>query len=81
MKIKGMRWWIVALVFLAAVLNYVDRQTLSVLAPTIQADLHMDNRDQPRRSSPASNELLKALELIPHAQFLQSFLWGVLIGP
>jgi ACS family hexuronate transporter-like MFS transporter len=45
MKIKGMRWWIVALVFLAAVLNYVDRQVLSVLAPTIQADLGMDNRD------------------------------------
>lgn len=45
MKIPGMRWWIVALVFLAAVLNYVDRQVLSVLAPTIQADLGLDNRD------------------------------------
>ncbi len=45
MKIKGMRWWIVVLVFLAAVLNYVDRQTLSVLAPTIQADLNMDDRE------------------------------------
>lgn len=45
MKIKGMRWWIVGLVFLAAVLNYVDRQVLSVLAPTIQADLGLDNRD------------------------------------
>ncbi|HEX5791504.1 MAG TPA: MFS transporter [Luteolibacter sp.] len=45
MKIKGMRWWIVVLVFLAAVLNYVDRQTLSVLAPTIQEDLKMDDHD------------------------------------
>lgn len=45
MKIKGMRWWIVVLVFLAAVLNYVDRQVLSVLAPTIQADLGIDDRD------------------------------------
>jgi MFS transporter, ACS family, hexuronate transporter len=45
MKIKGMRWWIVVLVFLAAVLNYVDRQVLSVLAPTIQADLGLDDRD------------------------------------
>ena len=33
------------MVFLAAVLNYVDRQTLSALAPTIQADLGMDDRD------------------------------------
>ncbi len=45
MKVKGMRWWIVVLVFLAAVLNYVDRQTLSALAPTIQADLGLDDRD------------------------------------
>jgi ACS family hexuronate transporter-like MFS transporter len=44
MKIKGLRWWIVALLFGAAVLNYVDRQTLSALAPTIQTDLGMDDR-------------------------------------
>ena len=45
MMIRGLRWWIVSLVFLAAVLNYVDRQALSALAPTIQADLEMDDRD------------------------------------
>jgi len=39
-----LRWWIIVLIFLAAVLNYVDRQTLSVLAPTIQQDLRMDDR-------------------------------------
>ncbi len=44
MKIKGLRWWIVALLFGAAVLNYVDRQTLSALAPTIQHDLAMDDQ-------------------------------------
>jgi ACS family hexuronate transporter-like MFS transporter len=43
--IPGLRWWIVALLFGAAVLNYVDRQTLSALAPTIQSDLGMDDRD------------------------------------
>ena len=43
--IPGLRWWIIALLFGAAVLNYVDRQTLSALAPTIQADLGMDDRD------------------------------------
>lgn len=45
MRIRGLRWWIIVLVFLAAVSNYIDRQTLSVLAPTIQADLGMDDRD------------------------------------
>lgn len=44
MKIPRFRWWIITLVFLAAVLNYVDRQTLSALAPTIQHDLAMDDR-------------------------------------
>lgn len=45
MKIKGMRWWIIVLLFVAAVLNYVDRQTLSALAPTIQLDLDMDDQE------------------------------------
>ncbi|MEK7954440.1 MFS transporter [Luteolibacter soli] len=45
MRIRGLRWWIVVLVFLAAVSNYIDRQTLSALAPTIQADLGMDDRE------------------------------------
>jgi ACS family hexuronate transporter-like MFS transporter len=44
-KIKGLRWWVVGLLFTAAVLNYIDRQTLSALAPTIQKDLGMDDTD------------------------------------
>lgn len=44
-KIKGLRWWIVGLLFTAAVLNYIDRQTLSALAPTIQKDLGMTDGD------------------------------------
>ncbi|HJS00341.1 MAG TPA: MFS transporter [Flavobacterium sp.] len=44
MKIKGMRWLIIVLLFIAAVLNYIDRQTLSALAPTIQVDLGMDDQ-------------------------------------
>ncbi|MBI5800113.1 MAG: MFS transporter [Verrucomicrobia bacterium] len=42
--IPYLRWWIAVLLFGAAVLNYVDRQTLSALAPTIQRDLAMDDR-------------------------------------
>jgi ACS family hexuronate transporter-like MFS transporter len=33
------RWWIVALLFLFALVNSLDRQTLAVLAPTLQAQL------------------------------------------
>ncbi len=35
------RWWIVALLLLAAIINYVDRQSLSILADTIQRFLSM----------------------------------------
>lgn len=37
------RWLIALMLFLAAVLNYVDRTVLSILAPTIQADLGIDD--------------------------------------
>src|SRR5687768_16484572 len=45
MKIPHLRWWIVAMIFFASVLNYVDRQTLSILAPTIQRELKLSNED------------------------------------
>jgi len=44
-KIPHLRWWIVGMIFLASVLNYIDRQTLSILAPTIQKDLGLSNED------------------------------------
>jgi ACS family hexuronate transporter-like MFS transporter len=37
--VRGLRWWIVGLVFLATVINYVDRQTINVLSPVILKDL------------------------------------------
>lgn len=39
----GRRWLVAGMLFLAAVLNYVDRTVLSILAPTIQADLGIDD--------------------------------------
>jgi MFS transporter, ACS family, hexuronate transporter len=41
--IKNLRWIIAALIFVNTVINYVDRQTLSVLAPRITQELHIDN--------------------------------------
>jgi ACS family hexuronate transporter-like MFS transporter len=43
--IKHLRWYIAGLLCLASQLNYLDRQTLSVLATTIQKDLHLTDRD------------------------------------
>ncbi|MGH7947126.1 MAG: MFS transporter, partial [Opitutaceae bacterium] len=43
MKLRNFRWWIAGLLLIASILNYVDRQTLSILAPTIQADLALSD--------------------------------------
>ena len=40
-KIRGLRWYMVAMLCLASELNYLDRQTLSVLAQTIQDELRL----------------------------------------
>lgn len=45
---SNMRWAILALLFFSTVLNYVDRQTLSVLAPMVQRDLKMTDLDYAR---------------------------------
>lgn len=40
-----LRWAVLALLFGSTVLNYVDRQTLSILASQVQRDLRMTNLD------------------------------------
>lgn len=42
------RWWIAGLLFLSTVINYVDRQTLSVLAPELRDAFQMTNTDYSR---------------------------------
>jgi ACS family hexuronate transporter-like MFS transporter len=43
--IPSLRWWIGALLFASTVINYIDRQTLSLLAPYLQQDFHWTNTD------------------------------------
>ncbi|MEN6626161.1 MAG: MFS transporter [Candidatus Sumerlaeia bacterium] len=43
LKSGHLRWWILLLLFLSTVLNYLDRQVFSVLAPFIRADLQFSN--------------------------------------
>jgi ACS family hexuronate transporter-like MFS transporter len=43
--IKHLRWWIVWTLFCSTVINYIDRQTLSNLAPVITKEFHMTNAD------------------------------------
>ena len=45
MKIKGLRWWIITLIFIATVINYIDRTAFALLWPEMGEDLGMDNSD------------------------------------
>src|SRR5580765_3826642 len=41
----SLRWLIGALLFTSTVVNYIDRQTLSILAPFLKVDFHWTNTD------------------------------------
>jgi len=43
--ISSLRWWIGGLLFASTVINYIDRQTLSVLAPYLKLQYHWTNSD------------------------------------
>jgi ACS family hexuronate transporter-like MFS transporter len=45
MKMKGLRWWVIFLVTLATVINYIDRQTLSVLWPFMGHEIYPQKSD------------------------------------
>ena len=38
-----MRWWVITLIFLATFINFIDRLTISVLAPVITSELGLTN--------------------------------------
>lgn len=43
--IHSLRWWIGGLLFASTVINYIDRQTLSLLAPYLKVQYHWTNSD------------------------------------
>src|SRR5512138_3506402 len=43
--LRRLRWYIGGLLFLSTVINYIDRQTLSVLGPYIKIEYGWNNSD------------------------------------
>jgi ACS family hexuronate transporter-like MFS transporter len=41
--VRGLRWWIAGLIFLATLINFIDRLTISILAPVITTQLGLSN--------------------------------------
>jgi ACS family hexuronate transporter-like MFS transporter len=66
MKLKGLRWWVIALIALATVINYIDRQTLSVLWPFMGKDIY------PEKSAAELKEVYGIISIV----FLFSYAFG-----
>ena len=66
MKITNLRWWVIALIALATVINYIDRQALVVLWPSIAGDLYPD------KTSDEHKEIYAFLSVI----FIFSYAFG-----
>lgn len=45
MKLKGLRWWVIGLIGLATIINYIDRSALSIMWPAMEEDLGMTAHD------------------------------------
>lgn len=43
--IPSLRWWIGGILFASTIINYIDRQTLAILAPFLKQDFHWSNVD------------------------------------
>ena len=56
MKVKGLRWWIISLIGLATVINYIDRTAINILWPYIYKDFGISDAD--------SKEALKDITIV-----------------
>ena len=45
MKVRGLRWWIITLICIATVINYIDRTAFGIMWPEMGKDLGMDEAD------------------------------------
>lgn len=45
MKSSGFRWWVISLIALATVINYIDRNALAVMWPEVSRDIGADKED------------------------------------
>ena len=62
---RGLRWWVVSLVAIATIINYIDRQSLGVLWPEIANDLYPDKTDDQRKEIYGLIKPLLNLRLVP----------------
>lgn len=60
MKVRGLRWWILGLIVIVTIINYLDRNTLGIMWQTIVADLGLVDASLPEEEFKAASKKLFA---------------------
>ena len=63
MQIKGLRWYIIGLIGLATIINYIDRTAISIMWPYIYKDFDIDEKDSKEALALISNFFMIAYAL------------------
>lgn len=65
MKIKGLRWWVLTLIVIVTIINYLDRNTLGIMWQDIVRDLNLVDPNLPEDEFKAmSKTLFTAINII-----------------
>ena len=60
MKVKGLRWWIIGLIGVATVINYIDRNAINVMWPFIYKEFGIADTDSKNALALITNVFLVA---------------------
>ena len=61
MKLKGLRWWIIGLIAVATIINYIDRSAINIMWPYIHKEFGIAEGE-------SKAALAKALDLQKNAK-------------
>lgn len=60
MKVKGLRWWIIGLIGLATIINYIDRSAINIMWPYIYKEFGIADTDSKQALALITNIFLVA---------------------
>jgi ACS family hexuronate transporter-like MFS transporter len=60
MKVKGLRWWIIGLIALATIINYIDRSAINIMWPYIYKEFGIADSDSKNALALITNIFLVA---------------------
>lgn len=79
MKIKGLRWWIIALVTVGTITNYLSRSALGIAAPTLIKELGISQQQYSYVVSAFQATYALAAPVVGYVIDIIGVKWGIAI--